>query len=399
MYIERFLEPTLRTYLGKREIIALVGPRQCGKTTLLKHIFKDLDNACFLDFEDRQVLELFENDIEAFIDMYVKKYQYVCIDEFQYAHEGGKKLKYIYDHYKTKIVVSGSSVSELSIQSIKYLVGRIFVFRLYPCSFEEFLKYKNSSLYEVYTKRTPSPVIIKRILPLFHEFCIYGGYPRVLLAEEKEEKERVLQNIYSIYFLREIKEILQLHEDHKLVQLLHALALQIGNIVNYKELSDISGFPYSELLHHLTVLEKTFICMRVRPYYTNKQTELVKAPKIFFLDNGLRNSVIKNFQPIYTRMDKGHLYENFVATELYKEEIELKYWRTKAKAEVDFIVEKNGHLIPIEVKSQKTQMTKSLRSFLEKYKPKKCYVLTLEHWKDTNTIVFRPVFSVQRILT
>src|SRR3989338_2933058 len=135
MYISRILESELKKYLNKREIVAVVGPRQCGKTTLLKHIFNDLKNAIFLDFEDRETLELFNEDVKSFADLYVRKYNYLLIDEFHYAKEGGKNLKYIYDNYKIKIIISGSSVSNLSIQSIKYLVGRVFVFNLYQFSF------------------------------------------------------------------------------------------------------------------------------------------------------------------------------------------------------------------------------------------------------------------------
>ena len=143
IYIPRELEQKIRKYLNKREIVAVVGPRQCGKTTLIKHIFKDLSKAIFLDFEDRKVLALFDNDIESFVELYVKNYDYLFIDEFQYSKEGGTRLKYIFDNNKIKIIISGSSVSEISIQSIKYLVGRIFIFNLYTLSFSEFLYYKD----------------------------------------------------------------------------------------------------------------------------------------------------------------------------------------------------------------------------------------------------------------
>lgn len=399
MYINRFLEEKVKKYLNKKEIIAIVGPRQSGKTTMLKNIFKDLKNADFLDFEDRETLELFNEDIKSFIELYVKKYDYLFIDEFQYAKEGGKNLKYIHDNFKTKIIISGSSVSGLSIQSIKYLVGRIFVFNLYPFSFEEFLSYKEPELYnKIYIKRKLSYPIIERIIPYFYEFCIFGGYPRVILAKNKEEKETVLRNIYNTYFLKEIKEMLNLLEDYKLSKLINALALQIGNLVNYNELSATSGFNHKDLLDYLNVLEKTFICIRSPPFYTNKRTELVKAPKIFFLDTGFRNVVIKNFQLIKERQDKGNLYENFVASEITKKDVEVKYWRTKSKAEVDFIIEKKGTLMPIEVKSdlKKPKLTKSFTSFLEKYKPKKGIILSERLFKDKNKIKFRPIFSVSK---
>lgn len=396
MYITRFLEAEIRKYLNKREIMAVIGPRQSGKTTLLRHFYERLKNTVFLDFEDRQTLELFSEDINSFIELYVKKYDYVFIDEFQYAKDGGKNLKYIYDNCKAKIIISGSSASELSIQSIKFLVGRIFVFTLYPFSFGEYLNYKNSGLYNIWRSGKLTRPIINTIMPHFNEFCIYGGYPRVIMSEDKSEKEVVLRNIYNTYFLKEIKEILNLPEDYKLSKLVHALALQIGNIINYKQLSDITGFNYKDLLKYINILDKTFILTRSLPFHTNKRTELVKSPKAFFLDTGFRNIVIKNFQSIENRPDKGSLYENFVASELIKSGIELKHWRTKSMAEVDFIIEKENKIVPIEIKSNlvKPNFTKSFLSFLEKYKPSKSIILSEKLFAEKGKTKFMPIFCV-----
>jgi len=396
MYVKRFLEGKLLKHMGGREILAIVGPRQCGKTTLLRHIFEGLEKAVFLDFEDRETLELFEEDAKSFIELYVKPYDYVFIDEFQYAKEGGKKLKFIYDTCSAKLVVSGSSASALSIQSIKYLVGRIFVFNLYPFSFEEYLSFKEPGLYSIYAKNDLTKPVVERIMPYFNEFCLFGGYPRVALAADEEEKETVLRNIYNTYFLKEVKEILNLPDDYKLSRLINALALQIGNIINYNELSDITTFTHKELLNHMNILEKTFITIRSLPFYTNKRTELVKSPKIFFLDNGFRNAVIKNFQNIRNRQDKGMLYENFVASELQKKGMEVKFWRTKSKAEVDFVIEKGGSCIPAEIKSglKKPKFSKSLLSFLGKYKPKKGFVFSERLCGEKGKIKFAPIFSV-----
>ncbi len=400
MYIKRFLEAEIEKYMGKREILAVIGPRQSGKTTILRHIYENFKNAIFLDFEDRQTLELFSEDVKSFIELYVKKHDYVFIDEFQYAKEGGKNLKYIYDNCKAKIIISGSSASELSIQSIKYLVGRIFVFTLYPFSFGECISYKDEDLFKIWKSGRLTKPIIERLIPYFNELCIYGGYPRVVLSDNKPEKEVVLRNIYNTYFLKEIKEILNLPEDYKLSKLIHALALQAGNIVNYKDLSDVSGFNHKELLKYLNILEKTFVLKRSLPFHTNKRTELVKSPKAFFLDSGFRNIVIRNFQPIENRPDKGSLYENFVASELMKAGIELKYWRTKSMAEVDFIVEKNNKIMPVEIKSNlaRAQFTKSFASFLEKYKPAKSIILSEKLFSEKKKTKFRPIFCVENEL-
>jgi hypothetical protein len=400
MYIKRFLEKKVMNYLDRKEIIAIVGARQCGKTTLIKHIYDQLENTEFISFEDREVLELFSQDIKGFVELYVKDNKYLFIDEFQYAKKGGKQLKYIYDTFDIKIIISGSSAPDLSIQSIKYLVGRIFVLNLYPLSFEEFLSFKDDKLFKLYFNGKLSKPIIDNINQFYNEFVIYGGYPSVVLAEDKEAKIEVLRNIYNTYFLKEIKEILQLTEDFKLSKLIKVLALQLGGIVNYHELSQSIGFNYKELLNQLNILKKTFICIESNPFFTNKKKEITKSPKLFFLDNGFRNMVIKNFQNLKDRSDIGALNENFIASELIKQEIELKYWRTKAKAEVDFIVEQEGDIFPLEVKSNlsETKITRSYRNFLEEYKPKKGFIFSkdlLKNKKISNiNIGFYPLFTI-----
>ncbi len=250
MYIPRTLEKVLVKYIKRKEIIAVIGPRQCGKTTLLHHIFKGLKNAAFISFEDREKLELFTTDLNAFIELYVKPYKYLFIDEFQYANNGGKNLKLIYDSYDTKIFISGSSATGLTIKSVKYLVGRIFVFTLFPFSFDEFLSYKDEKTYQkIYRKGNLSKVIIENIYKHYEEYAVYGGYPRAVIANDKEEKKIVLKNIYNTYFLKEIKEILGLSTDFKLSKLIKAFALQAGNLISYNELSALTGFSHYELLH------------------------------------------------------------------------------------------------------------------------------------------------------
>ena len=382
-YVPRTLEKNILTTLRMPEIIAIVGPRQCGKTTLLRHIADDLkaEKLSFVDFEDRDDLSLFTNDIKGFAKLYVEGRNFLFIDEFQYAEEGGKNLKYLYDTHPIKIFITGSSATELSIQSIRHLVGRIFVFELYPFSFREYLSYKEGELTRFLTGEIePGREMIKRIDVHFREYLIYGGYPRAALASTSEEKELVLSNIFNTYLLREIREILNFRDDFKLTQLIHALALQIGSTCNYRELSTLTGFRYGDLLEALNVLKKTFVVAESRPFYTNKRLELVKAPKLFFLDNGFRNVAIKNFQPGGQRTDTGALSENFLAAELVKYSDGLCFWRTKSKAEVDFVVEAHNQVIPIEVKSglKKPAISRSFRSFLEKYRPAKGFVTSNE---------------------
>lgn len=379
VYIYRKLEKTLKKYMDRKEILAVIGPRQAGKTTLINHILQDYKNVNYINFDDINKKTLFIENIDAFITQNIEPFDYVFIDEIQYVQDAGQKLKFIYDTQKTKLIISGSSATEVSISSLKYLVGRVFIYHLYPLSLEEFLNYKNKNLLETIKKSKSYKSLHNFFKPLLEEYIIYGGYPSVVIAKTNEEKKTILKNIYNTFFLREIKEIFFIKDDYKLVKLLKALSLQIGNIINYQELSSITDFSVKELKEHMSILNKTFVCQEAFNFNTNKRNELKKSPKIFFIDTGLRNMIINNF--FNERSDMGALNENLVAQEIIKKEIDLLYWRTQSKAEVDFIIEKEGKIIPIEVKSnlKKSVLGKSLFSFIDHYKSEKIIVLSNEY--------------------
>jgi len=370
MYVNRDLEEKINKYMDREEIIAVTGTRQCGKTTMISHILKKYENVNSITFEDVNKKLMFEDDIDSFIDLYVKEYDYLFIDEVQYAENSGKQLKYIYDTQNIKIIISGSSSTDLSIESLKYLVGRIMVFELYPFSFREFLSFRDDRLYELFLKKDFGDQVNEKILGYIKEYIQYGGYPRVAISNSPEEKKLVLKNIYNTYLLREIKELLQLSDNDKLVRLLRALSLQMGNMIRYNELSDTTGFNYKNLKRYLQVLEQTFICSRCYTYYTNKRKELVKTPKIFFVDNGFRNQCAGDFR--VDHLQTGQYYENLVYSEFLKKDVKLKYWRTKSKAEVDFIKDDR---IPIEVK-RSPKITKSFLSFIDRYNPDEGYIVS-----------------------
>ena len=405
MYIERSLEKKVREYLKDKEVIAIVGARQSGKTTLMKEIFKGLKNAQFVSFEDRDILELFSSNIKEFIKKFIENTDFLFIDEFQYAKEGGKNLKFLYDNYNAKIVISGSSVAELSIQSIKYLVGRVFVFTLHPFSFEEFFKYKDSKLYEIFKETKISETSVRAINEIYQEYLLYGGYPRVIIEKDETKKIEILKNIYNTYLLKEIKEILQIEDDEKINKIIKSLALQVGNLINFNELSSFTNIGFHQLKKYIEIIKKTFICFEVKPYFRNKRKEIVKSPKIYFLDSGFRNIAIGNFQNLKERTDIGPLNENFVASELFKKEIPLNYWRTKAGAEIDFIIEKDNKLIPIEVKTvlKSPKYGKAFKSLINEYNPKEGFILSQEYYNKiqiVNTkIEFMPLFCVSKLIT
>jgi len=401
MYYTREIEVKIEQYIDTPEIIAIFGPRQVGKTTLLKHFYDSIDNGIFLTFEDIEMKVLFEEDIKSFIALYIDPYDYIFIDEFQYANMGGKHLKFIYDSTDKKIFISGSSAMELSINAVKYLAGRIFVFNMYSFSFGEFLRTKDENLFQLYKKsdHTISNALSNKIYGYFDEYMLYGGYPRVILSKTIEEKKKVLKNLLSIYLLRDIKEVAKITDETKMYKLLKALSLQIGNIITYNELSTLIGVNAQQLKNYLSVFEKAFLTKSITPFFTNKRLEIVKNPEIFFLDMGLRNVIIKNFNLLEDRSDKGAMLENFVFRELIDRD--LKYYRTKNGAEVDFIID---DMIPLEVKSNLSTMkiSKSYHYFLENYQPKQGYLVNFNQIGDKQikgiNITFIPHFMVAKVI-
>jgi len=365
MYIERKLQEKVEKYIDSPEIIAVVGPRQSGKTTLLERIHSRFgDKAVFLSFEDPETISMFETATADFINLYVKNKKALFIDEFQYSPSGGKILKQIYDSHKIKIFISGSSSIDLTVKALKYLVGRVFTFELLPFDFEEFLRAKNIELTRFYIEHVKAGGIedlsrahldfgedvAAKLAGYFEEYTLYGGYPRVVTAADVKEKEEVLRGLYSTLFLREVKDYLGLTEDYRLHKLIKAFALRVGNLIEYNELGKLSECNFVLLKKYLNFLDKAYICSMIRPFFTNKNKELVKNPKAYMIDNGLRNFIVGDFRDLHSRPDAGALLENAVYSGFRKQGLDIKYWRDKKKNEVDFIIEKNGRLTAIEIK-------------------------------------------------
>lgn len=388
MYIHRKLEDTINKYLKTPEIIAVLGARQTGKTTLLRKVQSKLENSSFITFEDIDARSLFDNSLKDFIKLYIEPYRYIFIDEFQYAKTGGRSLKFIFDTVKDrKLFITGSSSPDLTVRAVKHLAGRLMTFTLYPFSFEEFLNAKDLPLYELYRtdagNRQLEPVLLEKFYKHLHDFIRFGGYPRVVTASDDDEKKEILKNIMNIYLLKEVRDLFGLTDDYKVLNLIKALAIQAGNIISYGELAAITHQQSGQLKKSLNMLEKTYIVHLLKPFFTNKRTELVKNPKAYFIDNGLRNAVLNDFRNMNVRADKGALYENFVLTEYLKKGFSLRYWRTKSKAEVDFVI---NDTLPVEVKSGLTKpvVGKSLYSFISKYKSKSALILNESLFTNIN---------------
>ncbi len=371
MFIQRDLQQKILSFLNAPEIILILGPRQSGKSTLINHISGSLESVNILTFEDPDLLNLFEHDINAFAELYVKGNLYVFLDEVQYAKSFGKHMKYLYDRFsgKTKFVLTGSSATSFYLNGLKYLVGRVFIFNLFPLSLKEFIRYKNNKLLNIAEHK----FITEEINRLIMEFIIYGGYPRVVTAETAEEKKEVLKNIYSNLIQREITDLAKLLDQYKVINLVRLLSLQTGSLVNLSNLALESGFKVYQLKHVLEILQNTFTFKTIQPFYTNKRLEVIKNPKIYPIDTGLRNTIINDFSEL--RTDRGILFESLVFQELIKQGFDVNFWRSKSGAEVDFVIRVNSQTIPIEVKSGIAKVSRSFKSFIERYKPKSAYIL------------------------
>ncbi len=207
-------------------------------------------------------------------------------------------------------------------------------------------------------------------------------YPAVIIKKNKDIRIKILNDILNNYILKDIKGLLELATEDNLFAIATKLAIQIGNIINYNEISQNTSLNYRNLKKHLKILKETFICEELKPFFTNRSKELSKNPKIYFLDTGFRNSLIDDMRLMEKRQDAGQIAENVIyrrLKELLNEHHKINYWRTKAGAEVDFILRIEDKLIPVEVKySQIDEMklSRSFINFINSFKPQRGIIIT-----------------------
>ena len=383
--IIRDIYSKLQKYMEKKQILALIGSRQVGKTTLMKQLFKEFTaDEKFLNFEHFDVRKLFEDNIEEFIRQYVLHKKYLFIDEFQYAKEGGQRLKYIYDTYPIKIVISGSSKPELAIHSLQYLVGRVRLIEIFPLSFKEFLQFKQPSL-QVNFSTEISNSMIPLIESNFEEYLQYGGYPEVVLEKDFKEKEEILKDIVNTYLLKEIKDILQFKKSYEFENTLQKVSIQDGQLLNKHLFSKELSINKNSISQIFNVLEQTYILGFCRPYLNKKSKELIKSPKVYLQDLGFKNSLLNNFNVLTLRQDKGSIYENFVFNQALRLNSKFQFFNEKNTHEMDFVYEVGGEIYGFEVKSSihTDQLNKSVIHFIEKYNPKEVIIFNSNFNKTT----------------
>ena len=357
MYIDRDITATFEKAERLAPIVAIVGPRQAGKTTFLRHHMQQR-KANYLLFDDPDIKRIFDEDIKKFEQQWITGYDVSVLDEVHYGEHPGKKLKYLADTGK-KLWITASSEVLLGKHVLSYLVGRVSILKLYPFSLHEILKAKKISI--------PDALLLQRTV---WEHIIYGGYPKVVLTEDRESKELLLRELYDTMILKDIALSFSIENVKSLEEFARYLAINNGSIISYATLSQTLGLSFTTIKKYLAAMEKSYLIVTIPPYYTNKNKEITKQPKIYFLDTGLRNTVAK-----VNNVD-GKLFENYILSELVKLGFSPKYWRTKMKAEVDFIIEVGSEKIPIEVKMTADKVEKSMHSYITTYGPQKALVIT-----------------------
>ncbi len=411
--IKRKLFHELVKHLSAKEISIIVGPRQIGKTTLMKELIKHIDPAkkivfFNLDFEnDKKFFESQELLLKK-IKLEIGESGFVFIDEIQRKNNAGLFLKGIYDlDLNYKFIVSGSGTLELKEQIKESLTGRKRIFELLPVTFEEFLNFKTDYKYENNLNEYLR-LEMEQTNYYLSEYLSFGGYPRVITEVSIEEKTKIINEIYNSYVEKDIVNLLNIDRPDAFTLLIKLLAYNIGKLTNYLFLAQQIGISVATLKKYLWYAEKTFIIHTLSPFYRNMKKELTKSKTIYFYDMGLRNFANDIFQLIDNRNKLSFLFQNFVKNILYEKvrwtPWKINFWRTTDKAEVDFVIVSGNKIIPVEVKysSIKNNVIKrSLRSFIEKYSPSLAYVVNLDYSakikiKNT-TVVFIPYYELLTI--
>lgn len=389
MLKNRKIVESIISYLDFPEALILLGARQVGKTSIMKLLYNYLEKqnkkVFFYDLEQRAILEQFNRetkDIYQFIldeGIDTKQKNYIFIDEIQYMEDPSNFIKIIVDHHREiKIIASGSSTLKIKQKFKDALVGRKIEFLIQPLDFEEYLDFSgNESSLSLIQKKEISEFHHKTLIDLFYEYLTFGGYPRIAQINRKPEKEKLLNEIVQSYVYKDIAYLFAIEKIREFNLLVQLLANQSGQLVNLNQLQNALKLNRQTLERYLFILENTFIIKRIFPYFRNRTTEISKMQKVYFLDTGIRNLSLKNFERLNNRMDKGVTIENGIFTEILKNNLildEVKYWRTKAGNEVDFIIE-GKKIIAAEVKSTDSSvqnMPKGIKFFAQKYSPEKC---------------------------
>lgn len=366
--INRDLQSQLLEKWNSRKVLVVIGPRQVGKTTLIRSLCDKEGGYLFVNGDDAEDRVLLENAGKTKLEQIIGTNKTVFIDEAQRIKDIGLILKIIHDQIKgVRLIASGSSAFDLANELNEPLTGRKWEFTMFPLSWNELNQHFG---YYQHLKN-------------LEQYLIYGLYPEVVVNTNKEE---ILIQLSGSYLYKDLLQYKNIRKSDVLDKLLLALALQVGSEVNYSELSQTVGVDRATVEQYITLLEKVFVIFRLNPLARNVRNEINTSRKIYFYDNGIRNAIIRNFKPLTLRQDVGALWENYLISERIKflstNKINCRYyfWRTYQQQEIDWIEEKDGIFYAYEFKWNPKKAKKNFpKTFTNNYKIEKTMVVTPEN--------------------
>lgn len=366
MEIERVLKSELLKKWDSGKVLIVTGPRQVGKTTLIQSICQEKGPFLFINGDNSEDRLLLENAGLTKIQGLIGQHKLVFFDEAQRIKNIGLILKLIHDQLPDiRVIVSGSSSLDLANEINEPLTGRKWEYDLFPMSWGElknhFGGFQNN-----------------RNLP---KYLIYGCYPEVIT--NPDEAQSLLKLISGSYLYKDLLQYQGIRKPEVLDKLLLALALQLGNEVNYNELSRTVGVDRATIEQYVSLLEKAYVVFRLSPLSRNSRNEINTSRKIYFYDNGIRNAIIGNFKELEFRQDVGALWENYIISERIKIlrykgwHGRIYFWRTYQQQEIDWIEEIDGSFSAFEFKwNPKKEKIKFPKTFLDHYPIKDTLLVT-----------------------
>ena len=370
--IERQLKQLILPRLFRGKAIVLTGPRQVGKTTLLRMLMAETDKkTLFWNCDEPDIRQKLSHPTSTQLQADIAQADLVLIDEAQRIANIGVTLKLIIDNFPEKqVVVTGSSALQLSNSINEPLTGRKYEYDMLPFSCEELV----ASHGENEERR------------LLERRLVYGSYPEVvnLPGEERE----TLSNLVNSYLYKDIFAFQDVRKPEIIEQLLQALALQIGSEVSFNELSKLLGMNTQTVQRYIDLLEKSYIVFHLRSYNRNMRNELKKSRKIYFYDNGVRNALLGDFKPLQLRQDAGALWENYLVSERIKHNAyslfygKSHFWRTQQQQEIDYLEDIDGTLHTYEFKWSPNKQPKLSQAFANNYPDHTFMVVNPENYQD-----------------
>ena len=355
--IERILKPTIESRMFRGKAIIIVGPRQVGKTTLLRALqVKDGHIVVNWNCDEPDVRQKLTNPTSTQLGAEIGNADLILIDEAQRVQNIGITLKLLIDNFPEKqVIVTGSSALDLSNSINEPLTGRKYEYVLYPMASEEPINH--------FGAQNERRLLEHRLL--------YGCYPEVI--NNPGEEREILTNIASSYLYKDIFAFQDVRKPEIIEQLLQALALQLGSEVSFHELGKILGLNSLTIQRYMDLLEKSYVIFHLRSFSRNVRSELKKSRKIYFYDNGVRNALIGDFKPLSLRQDVGALWENFIISERIKHNAYHQFhgnsyfWRTQQQQEIDYIEDVDGILHAYEFKWNSDRQVRLTDTFAKNY--------------------------------